>query len=922
VDETAAERNRFLEIRDIFERALEQPAETRALFLSNACGADEHLRRDVQQLLHAHARTQAFFERTGPLQAAQAPAGSAEPASRLIGAYEIEAEIGRGGMGIVYQARRADGAFEKKVALKLVLLDSARPDVMRSFHRERQILANLEHPNIARILDGGETPAGIPYLVMEFVEGEQIDSWADHHRLGVNDRLRLFLQVCAAVEYAHQHLIVHRDLKPSNILVTADGTVKLLDFGIAKVLSEAEDGVQRERSLTLTAAMTPEFASPEQIGGRPSTTGSDVYSLGVILYRLLTGQSPYGHTTSWPGLMYAVCVKEAPKPSSVTASAQLRGELDNIVMMALRKEVPRRYHSVEQFREDISRYLDGRPVGAQGDSVGYHVRKFISRHRIGVAVAALAAVSLVGGTAVAVWQARRADREAASARAVNDFLREDLLAQASANGQAGSNNKPDPNITVRTALDRAAARIGSKFSNQPAVEASIRHTIGRTYTDLGLYPQAQSQLERALELRRRILGAGDADTIESTGMLAAIYHYEGKYEQAEPLYNEALEGHRRSLGEDHKDTLSIENNLAWLYRYQGKLQTAEALFTKVLEKRRRVLGPDDRETLATMDGLASVYQDQRRYAQAEPLMAESLARERRTLGEQHPDTLITMNDLALLYREEGKFHEAEPLHIKVLDNWRHVLGDEHPHTLTGMMNLAMLYMDLGEYPKAEALFNKALETERRVLGEEHPSALKTMGNLAVLYRCEGRYPEAEALTLKVLAARRRVLGEGHSDTLVSLQSLARLYLMEGMLDQSAALYTTAIQGFRKAGRKADPNALAALALARLKQQRYAEAEPLLRESLAADEETGAGLWPKFAAMSMLGESLAGQKKYTEAEPLLLSGHSGLVERATTIPAWRRSELDDSGKRIVQLYTDSGKPDRAAEWRAKLIASGQ
>jgi len=358
-----AERNRFFQNREMFERALEQPAEMRQSFLAQACGADEDLLRSVQQLLCAHEQEQAFFERASPPPIARASSANAKPPLRHIGAYEIEAEVGRGGMGLVYRARRADGAFDKRVALKLVRLDSATPEALRSFHRERQILANLEHPCIARILDGGTTSDGIPYLVMEFVEGERIDRWVENHHLGINERLRLFLQVCSAVEYAHHQLVVHRDLKPSNILVTADRSVKLLDFGIAKVLGGMEGTAGGENTHTGAAvAMTPEFASPEQLWGRPITTASDVYSLGVILFRLLTGTGPYGDTTSWPELMHAVCVKQIPKPSSVPGSDRLRGELDNIVLTALRKEVSRRYQSVEQLREDISRYLDGRPV--------------------------------------------------------------------------------------------------------------------------------------------------------------------------------------------------------------------------------------------------------------------------------------------------------------------------------------------------------------------------------------------------------------------------------------------------------------------------------------------------------------------------------------------------------------------------------
>jgi hypothetical protein len=479
----------------------------------------------------------------------------------------------------------------------------------------------------------------------------------------------------------------------------------------------------------------------------------------------------------------------------------------------------------------------------------------------------------------AVAEKQRADTESASAKAVNDFLQNDLLAEASANTQARPNTKPDPDLKVRTALDRAAARITSKFETQPMVEASIRQTIGNTYMDLGLYSEARQQMEPALELRRRVLGETHRDTLYTMNNLAQLYRLQGKYAQAEPLFDTVLEVRRRVLGEEHRDTLEAMNNLAALYRLQAKYAQAEPLYTKVLEVRRRVLGEEHPSTLTTMNNLALLLETyQGKYAQAEPLYTKALEVQRRVLGEEHPDTLISMNNLATLYMFQGRYAQAEPLFIKVLEVRRRVLGEEHPSTLISMNNLAMLYRDQGNYAQAEPLQTKVAEVGRRVLGEEHPNALRAMNNLAMLYRDQGEYAQAEPLFTKVLEMRRRVLGEQHPDTLASMSWLADLYLRD---------------------------------------RRYPQAEALLREALNIHQEPRTHTWVRYNCQSLLGACLVRQKKYTEAEPLLLSGYNGMLQREATIPAADKLKLKQAGEWIVQLYQDWRKPDKAAEWRQKL-----
>ena len=763
MDESTTDRNRFLEIRDIFERALEQSVETRPLFVKNACGADEDLLRDVQQLLKAHEKTQAFFEQaffehTGPV----AVAGD-QPA-RHIGSYEVEAEIGRGGMGVVYRARRADGAFDKEVALKLLRIDTASAEAMQSFHRERQILASLEHPNIARILDGGETPEKVPYLVMEFIEGERIDAYVERNRLGINDRLRLFREVCAAVQYAHQNLVVHRDLKPGNILVTADGTVKLLDFGIAKVLSEApanakEDARTSERTLTMAAVMTPEFASPEQIGGRPTTTASDVYSLGVILYRLLTGHGPYGDTTSWPELMYAVCVKEPSKPSSVAGAAQLRGELDNIVMMALRKEVSRRYQSVEQFREDIDRYLDGRPVRAQGDSAVYRTRKFVQRHALGVVAVAALILSLAGGIWATAVQARRArvqqalaERRFQEMRSVASTLVFDLHNEL--RDLPGSNKARK--LILSKAQDYLEA-LARDSDNNPDLQRDLASAYIKTGDVMGNMGDAnlsgslssQANYQKALAIRQKLAAAAPND-MEAREDLVRAWIKVGE--------GQSSSGDHRSADASFRKALEIIATVppAFQPQYQWRYWTGMAHL--------QLCG----DLPTTGDNNGAITACQAAIRELEPLTAGKAPDDPKRID---VETLLAGATSALgnVYRVSGRPAEAIPLMRKAIAIYRS-LAARQPQNARYLRTLASEPIYLGnalaavqDNAAAVAAYDEAiaaLQLERKV--DNSGQALTYLGyafsQKAELLDKLGRRDEGEKMAASAIEALRELAG--------------------------------------------------------------------------------------------------------------------------------------------------------------------
>ncbi|MBV9082178.1 MAG: serine/threonine protein kinase [Acidobacteriaceae bacterium] len=702
-------------VKDVFASALECDPRERHSFLDAACGLDAELRFEVESLLESDESSGDFIEKPPPelnlLLSDERPA-VAEIGKR-VGAYELVREIGSGGMGTVYLAVRADAEFQKHVAIKLIRKGMESDLILNRFRKERQILASLEHPNIARLIDAGATPDGQPYLVMEYVEGQPIDHYCEMSDLSIRQRVALFRDVCAAVQCAHQSLIVHRDLKPGNVLVTPLGQPKLLDFGIAKLLEGRQDPSPAP-TRTGMPLMTPEYASPEQIRAEAVTTVSDVYSLGVILYQLLAGRYPYTRkgNSIWE-VQRIVCDEDPAKPSSValrgpldtaaenvvtpaknrltrelrprTVSRQLRGDLDNIVLKAMAKEPSRRYSSAEALSEDLRRYLDGEPVAAHPPTIRYRALKFARRYRTSVTAAALLFVTLAGGIVATTQQAHkaqrereraeasferanreraRADNEAAAALAVNDFLRNDLLAQASANIQARPDTKPNPDLKVRTALDRAAARITGKFDNQPLVEAAIRQTIGDTYTDLGLYSEAQTQVERALTIRRRVLGDKHPDTLTSMQKLSLLCWYRAKYSDAEPLLIQVVNTRRHLLGNANRDTLSAMNDLALLYWYQGKSADAEPLFKTVLETRRRILGQEHPDVLSSMTNLAGLYVQQGNYASAETFFAKVLEVRNRVLGPEHPDTLLTMNNLAVVYWDQGQYRPLKSCSLK------------------------------------------------------------------------------------------------------------------------------------------------------------------------------------------------------------------------------------------------------------------
>ncbi len=761
----------------LFEAALERPTEARSAFLDEAC-PDTAIRSEVSALLRAHAQSGGLLD-AGAVGIALQALGGPAPGKR-IGAYRLVRELGRGGMGIVYLAERDDGHFQRQVAIKFIIPGPTTAELVQRFLAERQILAALDHPCVARLLDGGVTGEGWPYYVMEYVDGEPLDVHARRRGLSLDQRLRLFCEVAHAVHDAHRKLVVHRDLKPSNILVTAEGQVKLLDFGIAKLL----EGEAPERgglavapeTRTGVRLMTPEYASPEQVRGDPITTAADVYSLGVVVYELLAGRRPFDlGGRSLPQIEWVVCEVEPPPVSSVAPAAlrrRLRGDLDRIVAHALRKEPGRRYASAEQFAEDVERFLAGEPVQARADSAGYRARKFVRRHRMPVAMLTLLFVSLAGyGLTLQVKNRRisaalvEAQAGAEKAAELSDFL----LALFEPRGSDPSVDS----VLIRTLVERAEQR-AEVVAASPAAATAALTALGRVYRHLGRYEDAVERLEQALARAREAYGDAHLQVADVQWVLADAYQLVGRRADADRELQAALATLRAQLGGRHPRVAYVLSQLAKNHRDQGRLEEAERTARQALAIRQAALRPDDPDLVSSMLILGSILRRRGDLAAAEPLYRQALERKRRGLTGDHADLAVAMNNLALLLGDMGRFAEAESLLREAVAMHVRVLGEAHPHVTHGRANLGRLLTQAGKVEEAEHLLRDALASRRATLGEEHPYVASDLHDLGVALRAAGRPGEAAAALDSALHLRRRLLGETHPQTAETARALAEL----------------------------------------------------------------------------------------------------------------------------------------------------
>ncbi len=981
--------DRWRRISEVLDGALELPEAERAAFLDAYCASDPELRARVETLLEAdRLESQVLDRAAGELatealrnlddgQAGPGGEGGIEVGARL-GAWRAVREIGRGGMGVVYLAERADGQFEQRVALKVIRRGLDTDEFLARFLRERQILARLKHPGIVRLVDGGVTAGGRPWFALEHVDGLPITTYCDRAGLQVEARLRLFLGVCAAVQAAHRALVVHRDIKPSNILVTAAGEARLLDFGIARLLTgDADDPDALTR--TGRAVMTPEYAAPEQIRGEPATTVTDVHGLGMVLYELLTGRRAYNirGAAGAEEMRRVVGSSEVVLPSKAIGGGtgseatgrsraaamgstpgrlarRLRGDIDTIVMAALRKEPERRYASAEALARDIERHLAGLPVEARPDSLGYRLRKFAGRHTAALAGTLLVLLSLLAGLIGTAWQARTATREARKAEAIKDFL-------------IGVFEVSDPTqargeqVTARELLDQGARRIEAELESQPEVEEELLGIVRDIYLNLGLFDQAEpivakvldkaeriygrrslayaaaldargqilfhrgdyegsaSVFREALALHQDLLGTDHATVAESLLHLGPPLTELGRYEETEGLYRRALDIRRERFGEDSLEEAAALKQLGLVLWRMGRNDEAGESLAEALEIRERRLGREHPDTINTMTSVAVWLSGQGRYEEAEPLFREAVAFEERHLGAEHPDLAETLNNYSVLLDRMGRVADSRDAAERSLEIRRTLYGDESTDVAASLNNIGLISYKLHDWDAAALRIREALAIWRRLLGDEHPHTIAALNNLGVILRETGDLEEAERLVREGLALRVTVRGEEHPDVAQSLRSLGLVLADRGRLREAGEALERSLDLSRKLYPEGHPRVaevLVALGRLRLDQDRAAEAETALAEAVAIREAKLAEGDPRRAEAAMyLGAALSRLGRREEAEPILRDAIA-VFEGASPEP-------DLSGAAEARAYLASclaagGKRAEAREQRAAAL----